>query len=172
MRAISSNIPTLVAVGLTLACLLLGAMFALPLWLGESKGTARAQTPAATSSNGALLLCNRTPSLVGVAVGYKSEDRWTTEGWWNVPANSCETLLPGKLVSRFYYIYAVDYDRGGEWSGRAIMCTEDKQFTIQGTEDCVARGYRRTGFFEVDTGNRETWTVQLNDDAPNGSGGR
>ena len=39
----------------------------------------------------------------------------TTEGWWNVSSRSCETLLRGALVARYYYIYAVDYDRGGEW---------------------------------------------------------
>ena len=72
-----------------------------------------------------------------------------------------ETLLRGGLVARFYYIYAIDYDRGGEWSGQAFMCTRDKEFTIRGTEDCLARGYDRTGFFEVDTGEQRAWTVQL-----------
>ena len=60
-----------------------------------------------------------------------------------------------------YYVYAVDYDRGGEWAGRAYMCTREKEFTIRGTEDCLARGYDRTGFFEVDTGEQPSWTVQL-----------
>ena len=76
-------------------------------------------------------------------------------------ARSCETLLRGTLVARFYYIYAVDYDHGGEWSGQAFMCTRDKEFTIRGTEDCLARGFDRTGFFEVDTGEQRSWTVQL-----------
>ena len=80
-------------------------------------------------------------------------------------ARSCETLLRGPLVARFYYIYAVDYDRGGEWSGQAFMCTRDKEFTIRGTEDCLARGYDRTGFFEVDTGEQPSWTVQLTESA-------
>src|SRR5262249_41010421 len=74
---------------------------------------------------------------------------------------SCETLLRGGLVARFYYVYAVDYDRGGEWAGRAFMCTRDKEFTIRGIEDCLARGYERAGFFEVDTGEQRSWTVQL-----------
>ena len=77
---------------------------------------------------------------------------WTTEGWWNLSARTCETLLRGDLVARFYYIYAIDYDRGGEWSGQAFMCTRDKEFTIRGNEDCLARGFDRAGFFEVDTG--------------------
>jgi uncharacterized membrane protein len=108
-------------------------------------------------------LCNNTSSRVGIALGYKDAEGWTTEGWWNISSRSCETLLRGTLVARFYYIYAIDYDRGGEWSGQAFMCSRDKEFTIRGTEDCLARGYDRTGFFEVDTGEQRAWTVQLTD---------
>ena len=106
-------------------------------------------------------LCNNTPSRVGIALGYKDAEGWTTEGWWNVSSRACETLLRGTLVARFYYIYALDYDRGGEWSGQAFMCSRDKEFTIKGTENCLARGFDRTGFFEVDTGEQRAWTVQL-----------
>ena len=110
-------------------------------------------------------LCNRTGSRVGIAIGYKDQDGWTTEGWWNVKANTCETLIRGQLVARFYYVYAMDYDQGGEWAGKAFMCTRDKEFTIRGIEDCLARGYDRTGFFEVDTGEQPSWTVQLTESA-------
>jgi uncharacterized membrane protein len=106
-------------------------------------------------------LCNNTSSRVGIALGYKDAEGWTTEGWWNVSSRACETLLKGTLVARFYYIYALDYDRGGEWSGQAFMCSRDKEFTIKGTENCLARGFDRTGFFEVDTGEQRAWTVQL-----------
>src|SRR5256885_6208359 len=118
-------------------------------------------TPAAAD----FRLCNNTTSRVGIALGYKENENWTTEGWWNLSARSCETLLRGALVARFYYIYAVDYDRGGEWSGQAFMCTRDKEFTIRGTDDCLARGFDRTGFFEVDTGEQPSWTVQLTESA-------
>jgi len=110
-------------------------------------------------------LCNNTSSRVGIAVGYKDAEGWATEGWWNLAARTCDTLLRGGLVARFYYVYAVDYDRGGEWSGRAYMCTRDKEFTIRGIEDCLARGFERAGFFEVDTGEQRSWTVQLTDSA-------
>jgi uncharacterized membrane protein len=106
-------------------------------------------------------LCNNTAGRVGLAVGYKDADGWTTEGWWNLPARTCETVLKGNLVARYYYVYAIDYDRGGEWMGQAYMCTRDKEFTIRGIGDCLARGYDRTGFFEVDTGEQRAWTVQL-----------
>src|SRR5674476_1304229 len=110
-------------------------------------------------------LCNNTGGRVGVAIGYKDAEGWTTEGWWNTSARSCETLLRGALVARYYYVYAVDYDRGGEWSGHAYMCSREKEFTIRGTENCLARGYDRTGFFEVDTTEQRSWTVQLTDSA-------
>jgi len=110
-------------------------------------------------------LCNNTPSRVGVAVGYKDADGWTTEGWWNLPSRTCETVLKGNLVARYYYVYAIDYDRGGEWTGRAYMCTRDREFTIRGIGDCLAHGYDRTGFFEVDTGDQRAWTVQLTESA-------
>jgi uncharacterized membrane protein len=118
---------------------------------------------APTVAQADFRLCNRTQSRVGVAVGYKDNDVWTTEGWWNVGANTCETLMRGPLVARFYYIYALDYDQGGEWAGQALMCTREKEFTIKGIEDCLARGFDRTGFFEVDTGDQRAWTVQLTD---------
>ncbi len=110
-------------------------------------------------------LCNNTGSRVGVAIGYKDAEGWTTEGWWNISPRTCDTLLRGALVARYYYIYAVDYDRGGEWSGHAFMCTREKEFTIRGTENCLARGFDRTGFFEVDTTEQRSWTVQLTDTA-------
>jgi uncharacterized membrane protein len=119
-----------------------------------------------------LRLCNKTESQVGVAIGYKDKTEWVTEGWWNLAANSCETLVPGSLVSRYYYIYAVDYDQFGEWGGRAFMCTREKEFTIRGIEDCIARGYERTGFFEIDTGEQSSWTVQLTEPVQQGTGGR
>jgi uncharacterized membrane protein len=119
--------------------------------------TAASAHPAAAD----FRLCNNTGSRVGIAIGYKDSEGWTTEGWWNLSARSCETLVKGLLVARYYYVYAVDYDRGGEWSGKAFMCTRDKEFTIRGIEDCLARGYDRSGFFEVDTTEQRSWTVQL-----------
>jgi uncharacterized membrane protein len=140
-------------------CTTLIAAIAAALSLAVSAEAARAD----------FRLCNNTGSRVGVALGYKNADGWTTEGWWNISARTCETLLRGALVARYYYIYAVDYDRGGEWSGHAYMCSREKEFTIRGTDNCLARGYDRTGFFEVDTGEQRSWTVQLTDSAEHGT---
>ena len=77
----------------------------------------------ATPARADLSLCNMTPGRVGIALGYRDPQGWVTEGWWNLNARGCETLLKGPLAARFYYVYAVDYDRGGEWTGRSFMCT-------------------------------------------------
>lgn len=115
------------------------------------------------AANADLKLCNNTASRVGVAIGYKDTEGWASEGWWNIASNTCETVLKGVLIGRFYYIHAVDYDRGGEWAGALFMCTDDKSFTIRDTTDCEKRGHKRTGFFEVDTGEERDWTVKLTD---------
>ena len=60
-------------------------------------------------------------------------------------------------------------ESGGEWKGKAFMCTRDREFRIEGRQDCFVRGYDRTGFFEVDTGkDAKNWTVQLTDPAKPG----
>jgi uncharacterized membrane protein len=110
-----------------------------------------------------LRMCNTTGSRIGVAIGYRDAQGWITEGWWNISPRGCETLLRGTLAARFYYVHAVDYDKGGEWTGKSIMCVRNKEFTIRGIEDCLARGYDRAGFFEVDTGEQKSWTIQLTD---------
>jgi len=126
-----------------------------------------------TAAQADLRICNKTTSRVGIAIGYKAERDWTSEGWWTVEADRCATLLTGPLVSQYYYMYAVDYDQGGEWGGEsAYLCTQEKEFTIEGVSDCVARGFQRTGFYEVDTGDQDNWTVQLTEPTSRGIGGR
>ena len=131
-------------------------------------GLAAGATPALAD----LRLCNKTDSTVSIAIGYKAKDGWRTEGWWNIEGAKCGTLLSGALGSRYYYLYAVDASRGGEWSGKAYMCTRRKMFTIVGVEDCVARGYERTGFFEIDTAEQRSWTIHLYQPTQKGSGTR
>lgn len=126
-----------------------------------------------SSARAELRLCNQTDSRVGVAVGYYKANNWVTEGWWNVPPSACETLVPGPLDSRFYYyVHAVDYDRGGSWAGGEYMCTDDREFEIDGVEDCIARGYMRTGFSKVDIGNQTTWIIQLTESDSKDTGGQ
>ncbi|WP_174801766.1 DUF1036 domain-containing protein [Martelella limonii] len=108
-------------------------------------------------------VCNDTPNLVGVAVGYRAEEGWTSEGWWQLPATTCATVVPGPLQSRYYYLYAEDASGSGRWTGYTNMCVAEEEFDITGVQDCFARGYQQMGFSEYDTGREESWTVQLSD---------
>ncbi|WDR04879.1 DUF1036 domain-containing protein [Devosia rhodophyticola] len=111
-----------------------------------------------------LRVCNETGNMVSVAMGYRAERGWQSEGWWQTQPGDCQVLYQGSLADRsYYYIYAVDDIGGGEWDGSVFMCTRDETFTIFGVEDCLARGYERTGFFEIDTQKRTDWTLKLTD---------
>lgn len=117
-----------------------------------------------------LKLCNYTESRVGVTVGYKDGKGWLTEGWWNLLARDCVTLVNGKLSGRFYYVHGIDYDRGGEWSGKTKMCVDDKTFTIRDVKNCAARGHKEMGFYEVDTGDANDYTIRLVDPVKESAG--
>lgn len=121
------------------------------LFLALMIGSARAE----------FRLCNNTTHRASVAIAYTNGAAWVSEGWWNIKANGCETLIRGPLAAEFYYVYAMD-ERGAEWKGKTFMCTRDHEFRIAGRENCFVRGFDRTGFFEIDTGkDARNWTVQL-----------
>ncbi|ADR52109.1 hypothetical protein CKC_01790 [Candidatus Liberibacter solanacearum CLso-ZC1] len=107
-------------------------------------------------------VCNGTKNLIGVAIGYPlSNGHWTTQGWWHIPKNSCETIIEGALSSRYYYLHVEGISHGERWLGNVQMCVGEDEFTIVDIKDCYARGYLRASFIEYDTGQHESWTVQL-----------
>jgi uncharacterized membrane protein len=114
-------------------------------------------------------MCNDTKSLVGIALGYREKEKWITEGWWQIPSDTCSSLIEGNLPSRFFYIYAEDADHGGQWRGDIFMCTDDREFRIAGVQECFTRGFQKTGFFEVDTGDKGSWMVRLTESGQTGS---
>ena len=114
-------------------------------------------------------VCNGTQNLVGVAIGYRAQAGWVTEGWWHIEASSCRTLIDGALASRYYYLYAEDAERGGRWEGPINMCVAEREFKISGAGDCVPRGFQRAGFQEYDTREQASWMVQLTDEPADGS---
>ena len=120
-------------------------------------------TAEADTDEGSLRVCNQTLNPVSIALGYRADRGWQSEGWWVAQPSECKTVFSGKLDARYYYIYAADDIGGGSWDGNNYMCTRDETFTIFGVEDCLARGYERTGFFEIDTQNRSNWMLQLTD---------
>lgn len=116
-----------------------------------------------------LRICNDTGSMIGIALGYRKQGTWISEGWWQVPGETCASLIEGDLANRYYYLYAEDADRGGQWRGEVAMCVSDREFRIEGVEECFARGFNRSGFFEVDTDDKESWMVRLTEQGRTGS---
>ena len=110
-----------------------------------------------------LKFCNATSSRIGVAIGYQDQRGPATEGWWNISAQTCENLLKDPAPGRYIYVYAVDYERGGEWTGELEMCVTDGAFLIRDIRNCEERGYRTAKFYQVDTGNASDWTIRLAD---------
>ena len=166
--------------------MLVGVLAVIAIWLAIPKGeapttalAAPAEAPAAStgqarsepvadaeaeSDEGSLKVCNQTANPVSIALGYRAERGWQSEGWWVAGPGECKTIYSGDVEARrYYYIYAADDIGGGSWDGNVFMCTRDESFTIFGVEDCLARGYERTGFFEIDTHNRSSWMLQLTD---------
>ncbi len=130
---------------------------------------ATADTDATAPEAGEFRVCNQVASRVSIAFGYKTEKGWQSEGWWVAEPNACVSVYRGDVAAqRYYYVYAADDIGGGAWDGSVYMCTRDESFTIFGVEDCLARGYERTGFFEVDTHNSSNWTLQLTEGAVTG----
>lgn len=117
----------------------------------------------AESASAEFRVCNATQNAVGVAIGYRAKEGWISEGWWQIPATTCYTLIEGQLQSRYYYLYAEDAARGGRWTGNVNMCVAENEFKIIGVQDCYARGYQQFGFKEYDTGRQGSWMVQLTD---------
>lgn len=128
----------------------------------DQPAAAAATVPEPTAGDdGSLRVCNQTGNQVSIALGYKAAKGWQSEGWWVAAPGECKSVFNGKLDARYYYIFAADDIGGGVWDGTNFMCTRDETFTIFGVEDCLARGYERTGFFEVDTQSKNNWTLQL-----------
>jgi len=108
-----------------------------------------------------LDVCNDTDSRVGLALGYSTGDTWMSEGWWHLDAHQCAALIQSDLQGRYYYLFAIDFDAGGGWSGPSTLCVAPGEFTIVGRDDCSARGHHVAGFMEVDTARAPDWTVRL-----------
>ncbi len=115
-------------------------------------GGAFALTPGLpASAQAGLEICNKTDLLQSIAIGYKGETDWTSEGWWNIKPGDCATPVPGKLKKRYYYYHA--RSDGGGFRGQSFMfCTQGKEFTITGDTECEGRGFDATQFREIDTG--------------------
>jgi uncharacterized membrane protein len=108
-------------------------------------------------------VCNDTDHPAAVAFGFFDGEEWSSQGWWRVEAKGCTELSQMPLIARYYYLYAVHEEVGGSWNGNRSFCVGTQRFRIRGRGDCLARGYDRKRFYQVDTRDAADWTETLSD---------
>ena len=113
------------------------------------------------SARADFTVCNKADITAKIALGQYNGTTWESRGWWTVPPRKCETLIPGRLNARYYYLYGTDGE-SGTWNGGTYFCTlAEPKFSITGRGNCAARGNDRKGFFAIDTGNSPNWKQSL-----------
>ena len=118
----------------------------LPILLFAASLTAVISTT--NQAHAKLEICNETDLPRDVAIGYKAEDGWKSEGWWKLEVGDCKSVIKQELESTFYYYRAIH--KGGEFDpGNYSFCTQSKAFTIVGDEDCESRDYEKSFFREL-----------------------
>jgi uncharacterized membrane protein len=116
---------------------------------------------APVPARGDFRVCNKTRSLVNLAIGTNAHDDFATEGWWTVTPGSCATPIRGALTGRYVYLYATDIDGVDVLKGTVSMCIDRGQFKAYGIENCWRRGLEAVTFAEVDTLGSADWTTFL-----------
>jgi uncharacterized membrane protein len=123
----------------------------------------------------ALSFCNRTQTTLEAAWGYRDADaddtqNWVSEGWWRIEPGQCARVYGQPLLQRFYFYYAHALAQTSKdapptvWSGKYMLCTDDKAFRVTGDGDCPGRNYQTTGFQELDLGsNTRDYTLDFKD---------
>ena len=108
-------------------------------------------------------VCNSTEYPALVSLGFFDGEEWSSQGWWRIDAETCAELSADPLLGRYYYLYAAHEDVGGSWNGNRSFCVGSDAFRIRGRNDCLARGYDRKAFYQVDTRDATEWKETLSD---------
>ncbi len=115
-------------------------------------------------------ICNQTVAVYNVAIGAEKDRKFSTEGWWILPANNCISPLKEDLDVlrlRYIYVYATTIAGDTVFAGNSEMCVDSKRFKIDKIPsqpwNCWVRGLQFAKFKEIDTGNAKSWTLFIRD---------
>ena len=113
-------------------------------------------------------LCNKTSYTVRAAIGYVSDDRVASRGWWPLKSGECKIVLTDKVVPGRYFVYgeAIDGHKGEKrtWSGETKLCVKtDGYFNQLNQEVCRNDPMAQRGFkdIEVEAASSGTWTTDF-----------
>lgn len=115
-------------------------------------------------------ICNQTVAVYNVSIGAEKDQKFSTEGWWILPANSCISPIKEDLDVlrvRYIYVYATAVTGESAFLGNSDMCVDTKRFKIDKIPDqpwnCWVRGFEFVKFKEIDTGTAKSWTIFIRD---------
>lgn len=84
-----------------------------------------------------------------------------SEGWYKFTKGECAVLWSGKLQYRYYLLFGQNKQVNKDWKGDIPICVSSQPFKIE--SDLCAPDKNRRMFFQVDTGENESWTQNLRD---------
>ncbi len=110
-----------------------------------------------------LTFCNRTQDVVWAALARETQGKKISEGWWHLQPGQCEKVIRDRLIERFVYAFAEHSGEGVNqpWKGQFEFCTRAQVFEIEGAEDCEGRGFKKTGFLQIDTSGQPGVTFEF-----------
>jgi uncharacterized membrane protein len=116
-----------------------------------------------------LTFCNRTQDAVWTALAQETQGKKVSKGWWHLQPGQCEKVIRDRLIERFVYAFA-EHGSGEApdkpWTGDHPFCTRAQIFEIEGAEDCEGRGFRKTGFLQIDTQGQPGVTFEFRKEEP------
>jgi hypothetical protein len=108
-----------------------------------------------------LRVCNKTAENLSISYGYLAgSEGWVAQGWRNLTAGQCNTLLNESVQNKKYYLYAVGTN-GSNWGARdgqqgGFFCVSGKRFraptkhySSDGKLNCDGAGLRMKQFREL-----------------------
>ncbi len=115
-----------------------------------------------------LTFCNRTQDPVWAALARETQGKKVSQGWWHLQPGQCEKVIRDRLSERFVYAFAEHSGEGADqpWKGQFNFCTRSQIFEIEGAEDCEGRGFKKTGFLQIDTGSQPGVTFEFRKEEP------
>jgi uncharacterized membrane protein len=125
-------------------------------------------------------ICNRSLVYVDVSFGWNDpRSGWTSQGWWNLPVGSCQTVWKGNLTNKVYYLYAKgegrywgasDTNTGGAFCTRSMVkyIAHNRDYeSAKGVINCEAAGFQTIRFRRIDTGGTDyTYNLTSRSDDP------
>jgi uncharacterized membrane protein len=117
-------------------------------------------------ANADFNVCNKTKERVAVALGFRQQGVWMSQGWWNLEPAHCTTLLPGKLSETKYYLYADAKAHNWFMGGGFRFCAKNDEFKLVGNSNCPLQGAIALGFREVAVGKNASFTYEIYEPQP------